>query len=307
LGDTFEHKPSKSPPFYFFPLRQGTIRVVKPMEKIPFYVRHHVSAADNRETLRVRSEQSVLSQLINRVQDQNPYFLERIASRARVLIVEGISGSGKDTFQAYLKTKLKGRDVYDYSEGEVLNSWKQLQIAGIFELRIKFMKFFVNYVRDILNREENAVFLLNRFHLSAYVFTILQQPKLETEYEEIINILKTLPVHVFMLQLDKNEIEARSLHPERSGAWRKFQQQIVERDGFRGRLERYVLQQRLMLEKAETQQMPYSVIKFPYGPEMRRGQVRISETRSALAPDVRPQAGYENISRRKRRVTQTVE
>ena len=30
--------------------------------------------------------------------------------------------------------------MYDYSEGEVLHSWKQLPIEGIFELRIKFMK-----------------------------------------------------------------------------------------------------------------------------------------------------------------------
>src|SRR6266404_9185006 len=77
---------------------------------------------------------------------QNPdsYFLERNALDARVLIIEGISGSGKDTFQTYLKKKLKDRDVYDYSEGELLQSWNQLQIRGIFRLRVKFMKLFVN-------------------------------------------------------------------------------------------------------------------------------------------------------------------
>ena len=62
--------------------------------------------------------------------------------------------------------------------------------------------------------------------------TIIQQPKLEREYDEIINVLRTLPVHVFILQLDEKEIEKRSLHPERSGAWRKFQQQIVKKEGF---------------------------------------------------------------------------
>ena len=113
--------------------------------------------------------------------------------------------------------------MYDYSEGELLQSWKQLQIDGIFKLRIKYMKLFVNYVKEIINGDENAVFLLNRFHLSTYVSTIIRQPKLETEYDEIINILRTLPVHLFILQLEENEIETRSSHPERSTAWQKYQ------------------------------------------------------------------------------------
>ena len=189
-----------------------------------------------------------------------------LALDSRVLIIEGISGSGKDTLQTYLKEKLEGRDVHDYSEGELLQSWKQLQIEGIFKLRVKFMKLFVSYVRDVVSRDENAVFLLNRFHLSAYVSTIMKQPELEREYDEIINVLRTLPVHVFILQLNENEIEKRSLHPERAGAWQKHQQQIVKKDGFRDRLERYLWQQRLMLEAAKRQQIPYSVIKFPCAP-----------------------------------------
>jgi thymidylate kinase len=235
---------------------------------------YHLPSTNNPDGLVARLEQSMLHEeneargiQLRQVQDQDPYSLENIVLDSRVLIIEGISGSGKDTFQKYLKSKLHSRVVHDYSEGEVLHSWKQLQIEGIFELRIKFMKLFVNYMRDIVSRDENAVFLLNRFHLSAYVFTIIQQPKLETEYEEIINILRTLPVYVFMLQLDKTEIEKRSLHPERSGAWRKFQQQIVQREGFGGRLERYSLQQRLMLEAAKRQQIPYSLIKSPSAPE----------------------------------------
>jgi len=216
---------------------------------------------------------------------------------SRVLIIEGISGSGKDTFQRYLKKKLKGRDVYDYSEGEVLHSWKQLQIGGILEVRIRFMKLFVNYVRDVISRDENAVFLLNRFHLSTYASTIIKQPKLKREYDEIINVLRTLPVHVFILQLDENEIEERSLHPERSGAWQKFQQQIVEKGRFRDRLQR---QQRLILAAAKRQQIPYSVIKFSYKPEIGDGQIRISETPKIVRRGVRINPADAKISRRKR-------
>ncbi len=260
-----------------------------------------------------RSEQPVLPKIIEgrrthfrRLPDQDPYFLDRIALDSRVLIIEGISGSGKDTLQMYLKKKLEGRDVYDYSEGEVLQSWNQLQIGGIFKLRVKFMKLFVNYVKDIVSRDENAVFLLNRFHLSAYVMTIIRQPKLEREYDEIINVLRTLPVHVFILQLDENEIEKRSLHPERSGSWQTIQQQIVKKEGFRDRVERYVWQQRLMLETAKRQQIPYSVIKLLSAPEIGGGWVRAPEAQSILWRGVRMNAADAKISRRKRGLPRTL-
>jgi adenylate kinase len=244
---------------------------------------------------------------LRRLQDQDSYFPERTALDSRVLIIEGIAGSGKDTLQRYLKKKLEDRDVYDYSEGELLQSWNQLQIGGIFKLRVKFMKLFVNYVKDIVSRDENAVFLLNRFHLSAYVMTIIQQPKLEREYDEIINVLRTLPVHVFILQLDKNEIEKRSLHPERSGAWQKFQQQIVKKEGFRDRLERYIWQQGLILQAAKRQRIPYSVIKCPSAPEIGGGWVRVPEARNIYRRGVRMNAGDAKTSRRKRDLPRTLQ
>ena len=269
----------------------------------PIYVWNQHPSENEREGLVVRSKNPVLAKVMEerrrrfrRPQNQESRLLDRIALESRVIVVEGISGSGKDTFQAYLKTKLSGRDVYDYSEGEVLHSWKQLQIEGIFELRIKFMKQFVNYVKDIINGDENAVFLLNRFHLSTYASTVIQQPALGREYDEIVDVLRTLPVHVFILQLDENEIEARSLHPERSGAWQKFQQQTVEKLTFRDRLER---QQTLILEAAKKQQIPYSVIKVTYEPEIRSEPIRITETPS-IRRGVPMNAADAKISRKKR-------
>jgi|GEM_PF-1335273 len=227
-------------------------------------------------------------------------FLDQIASKTGILIVEGISGSGKDTFQRYLESRLRGRVVYDYSEGEVLHSWKQLQIEGMFELRIKFMQLFINYMRTIVSRDKNAVFLLNRFHLSTYVFSVIHQPELEGEYEEIISHLRALPVHVFMLQLDKNEIERKSWHPERSGAWRRFQQEIVRREGYRGRLERYSLQQTLMLEAAKKQGIPYSLIKLSLEP--RQEQVRVSKAPTSVRDYMQMNAEDIRTSERKRRL-----
>ncbi len=255
----------------------------------PIYVWSPLQSADNRDGLVVESKNPVLAKVmearqnqLRRSQDQDSHFLDRIVLESRVIVVEGISGAGKDTLQAYIKKILKNRDVHDYSEGEVLHSWKQMLIEGIFELRIKFMKLFVNYIRDTVSRDEKAVFLLNRFHLSTYVFTIIQQPELEREYDEIINVLRTLPVHVFILQLNEKEIEKRSLHPERSGAWQQFQQQIAKEDGFRDKLERYICQQRIMLESAKKQQIPYSVLKLPSSSEIEDTQARVPKTRNII-------------------------
>ena len=274
------------------------------MKIVPVYLWKQLASGDNGEGLLVPSEQPGLRKVIEqrgirlrRPRDQNSTFLERITSNSRVLIIEGISGSGKDMFQAYLKKKFKNRDVYDYSEGEVLHSWKQLQIEGIPKLRIRFMKLFVKYVSDIISRDDNAVFLLNRFHLSTYASTVTQEPKLEKEYDEIINVLKILPIHVFILQLDENEIETRSLHPERSGAWQKFQQQIVTNDTFRNRLER---QQKLILDAAKRQQIPYSILKIPDEPDIGDRQVRISKAASLVSRSLPLNAVEARISRRKR-------
>ena len=273
------------------------------MRIVPVYVWDKLPIADKKDRLVSRSEEPVLRKVIEqrgiklrRPQEKDSYLLERIVLDSRVLIIEGISGSGKDTFQTYLKKKLKDRVVYDYSEGEVLHSWKQFQIEGILKLRVKFMKHFVNYVKDIVSRDENAVFLLNRFHLSTYAWTIIQQQKLGREYDEIINVLRMLPVHVFILHLDENEIEKRSLHPERSSAWQKFQQQIMENHSFCDRLE---IQQKLILDAAQKQQIPYSVIKLPpYEPEIG------DKAPSILRRGVRTNSADTRTSRRKRRVAQ---
>jgi thymidylate kinase len=268
---------------------------------------HFPSTENAASGLVALSEQAVLSEGTRDLKTPSPSLQadschpERIALNSRVLIIEGISGSGKDTFQLYLKKKLNDRDVHDYSEGELLQSWNQLQIKGIFRLRVRLMKLFVKYVRDIVSRDEKAVFLLNRFHLSAYAMTIVQQPKLEKEYDEIVNILRTLAVHVFILKLDESEIEKKSLHPERSSAWQKFQQEIVKKEGFPDRLQRYLWQQELMLEVAKRQQIPYSIIKAV--PEIGDKWVNVEESRSIFRRAIQKRTPVDaTISQRKRNV-----
>ena len=175
--------------------------------------------------------------------------VEKIARQSRVLIIEGISGSGKDTLQKYLKTKLRSRVVYDYSEGEILWSWKHQQIKDIFKIQIRLMRNFLDYVKVTLGCDDKAVFLLNRFHLSTYtMYTtgITQKATLEREYNMIIKALRALPTHIFLLQLMESEMEARSSHPERGVAWRIYQQNVLKREGFGNVVKRNVTLQKAM-------------------------------------------------------------
>jgi thymidylate kinase len=221
----------------------------------------------DREGLVTQFEEPVLPEAIEersirRPQDQSSYSLKKILLDSRVLIIEGIAGSGKDTFQKYLKSRLRSRVVYDYSEGELLLSWNQRPIKDIFKLQVRLMRNFIDYVADTINRDDRAVFLLNRFHLSTYTMGVTEQPNLEREYNIILRKLRTLPAHIFILQLMENEIESRSAHPERGTAWRKFQQHVLEREGFQSFVKRNTLLQKAMVETAIRQQIPFSILRL---------------------------------------------
>src|SRR4051812_34702583 len=195
-------------------------------------------------------------------------FVEAILSESRIIIIEGISGSGKDTFQKYLKLKLHDRDVYDYSEGDLLLSWNQRPIKDIFKLQVRLMRNFCEYAADTVNRDNKAVFLLNRFHLTTNTMEITEQPNLEREYNRVVKILRTLPTHVFILQLMEREFSSRSSHPERGAAWHKFQEHVLKREGFHSFVKRNALLQRAMIEAAKRQEIPFSILRLPSAPDL---------------------------------------
>jgi hypothetical protein len=125
------------------------------------------------------------------------------------------------------------------------------------------------------------------------------------EYDQAIKVLRRLPVHVFILHLDVNEIEKRSLHSERSGVWPKLQRQMVTNDGFRNRVEKYISQQSLMIEAAKRQRIPYSMIKFPGADEIERAWVQVVEASGMVRRGVRSNTTGSKISRRKRDLPRT--
>ena len=207
------------------------------------------------------------------------FSLDSILSSSRIIIIEGISGSGKDTFQKYLKSKLRSRHLYEYSEGDLLLSWNQRPIKDIFKLQIRLMKNFIDYAAEIISEDVAAVFLLNRFHLSTYTMGVTEQPRLEREYNVVLKKLQRLPTHVFLLQLMEGEIESRSLHPERGTAWQKFKQHILKREGFGDFVKRNVLLQNAMIETAIRQRIPFSILRLPSAPAavITRGQSSLAK------------------------------
>jgi hypothetical protein len=67
------------------------------------------------------------------------------------------------------------------------------------------------------------------------------------------------------LQLMDSEMESRSSHPERGAVWHKFQQHILEREGFQNFVKRNALLQKAMVETAIRQQIPFSILRLPSG------------------------------------------
>jgi hypothetical protein len=262
---------------------------------------------NNRDGLITRPGQPVLAERskditeLRRFRDKDSSLLDKIPLHSRVLIIEGISGSGKDTFQKYLKSKLGSRVVYDYSEGDLLLSWNQRPIKDIFKLQIRLMRNFLDYVSVTLERDEKAVFLLNRFHLSTYTMGVTEQPKLEREYNLVLKALRALPTHVFVLQLMENEIEFRSSHPERGAAWHKFQQHILEREGFQNFVKRNILLQKAMVKTAIRQQIPFSVLRLPSALNAEAARYRSPTTKILEELDesvLAPRAAKSNQRRR---------
>jgi hypothetical protein len=112
---------------------------------------------------------------------------------------------------------------------------------------------------------------------------VTEQPQLEREYNIILKTLRTLPAHVFILQLMESEIESRSSHPERGAAWHKFQQHILKREGFQNFLKRNILLQKAMVETAIHQQIPFSIFRLPS--TLKMGNTEIAHPLSLFSND----------------------
>jgi len=179
----------------------------------------------------------------------------------RVFIIEGIAGSGKTTFHNQLKNKLKNKIIYDFAEEELLFSWKHAWIKDIGKIRLNFMNKLLDYIEKILKQDPNAVFILNRFHLTYPRVTDMNKNMLN-KYNKLIQRLKKLPVHIYVPILKKHEIEERASHKERKDkVWQLHMQKRLKQRGFSNLTDMYVCEQNKILNFLKKQKIPYSLVR----------------------------------------------
>jgi len=181
----------------------------------------------------------------------------------RIIIIEGIAGSGKDTFQKQLSDHYtqKGFIVYNFSEEELLFSWKHFWIKNIEMHRIHYLHSLLDYCVKLIKENPKTIITLNRFHITYAIFSKFNR-KAKKLYDVLMKRLRKLPVHIFIGKLEEREIQKRALHSERKEKiWKIHQKKRLKEFKFDSLLELYKAEQNIILKIAQKQKIPFSFIK----------------------------------------------
>ena len=179
---------------------------------------------------------------------------------SRIIIIEGIAGSGKDTFQKNLAehSAKGGFIVYSFSEEELLFSWKHYWINNMESHRIRFLHSLLDYCEELIENPK-VVVILNRFHITYAIFSKFEK-KAKKLYDRLVWRLSNLPVQIFVGKLSEENIGKRALHPERNDiVWRMHQDKRLQVSGFGTLTELYKEEQKTIFTIAEKQGIPYSI------------------------------------------------
>lgn len=183
---------------------------------------------------------------------------------ARIFIVEGIAGSGKDTIQQELSTYFNKNNflVYNFTEEELLFSWKHFWIKNMETHRIKYLHSLLDYCEELIRGSQKTVVILNRFHITYAIFSRYKKEAKDL-YDKLVERLKSLPVHIFIGKLDLNEIEKRANHSERKEEiWRIHQQKRIKWANVNSLFELYKNEQETVFKIAKKQGIPYSFFEL---------------------------------------------
>ncbi len=184
-----------------------------------------------------------------------------IPKNTRVIVLEGIAGSGKSTLLEYLKQQFKSSRVYVYLEQELLLGWKHVHIPHVSALRIEFMNLFLDELEKNLEQKKEAIFILERFHLSMKILEWEFEKNFDIEYQKIVERVKKLPVHVLISELRGKQIKERMHHRERSRQWREYCEEKLVLRGFADLESVSIAQQEALFKAAQEQGIPYSSVQ----------------------------------------------
>lgn len=186
----------------------------------------------------------------------------KLPKEARIIIIEGIPGAGKNTLHQEIKDRIGNRKIYDFHEEELLFSWKHAWIRDIEKIRLTFMNRLLDYCEKIL-KEKDALFIFNRFHISLMVIAVNMDAETVKGYKKLVNRLKKLPVHIFVPILDKEEIEGRAIHRERTDEiWQLHLKKRLRHRGYSRLEDMYAQEQDEILKLLKKQGIPFSTVRI---------------------------------------------
>jgi hypothetical protein len=153
--------------------------------------------------------------------------LPDIPRDCRVIVIEGIPGSGKTTLARRLQEDTGGRAVAAFSESALLHGWKHGYLPGIHALRLQLYHAVLDHVET--QPGHDMLFVLTRFHLS---YALLGGDIANPRYREVIERLARLRAHVLVPVVEEDAIESRAAHVERTDhEWRPYLQRRMAEAG----------------------------------------------------------------------------
>jgi hypothetical protein len=174
-----------------------------------------------------------------------------------VVVIEGIPGAGKTRLHQQLLQATHDRPLHAYDEAALLFDWTHAWIPGIHGLRLGLMQGMLDHIDATLAAQEDALFVLSRFHLS---FALLGGDAGDA-YSRVVARLGALGARVCAPIVPDEAIAARAVHSERRDPrWQAHLQRRLDEGGHPDITAMYIRYQQAMLDLLARQPLPYDLL-----------------------------------------------